>query len=184
MKPVVVLMTFMAWAAHAGAVPLCLSRLTLVNNAAIIRAQAIVTRVFADAGVRVDWLSDRECSKSAARAIYIMMEARVPPRFGEATLGYAEPYNGATAVHIFYDRIRDNYRSEFPLIMGYTMAHEIAHALEGLVRHSERGIMKGHWTPDDYDVMHRRRLKFDNEDVELIQLGLRHAAQASLAARK
>ena len=144
----------------------------------MIRGQAIVTKAFAQADVPVEWLSQRQC-KNAPGAIHVMMDSRVPERFGPATMGYALPYGDGTAVHIFYDRIREEHRSDFALILGYAMAHEIAHTIEGLARHGERGVMKAHWTTDDYYVMRRGLLNFDREDVELMKLGLRHADQGS-----
>ena len=109
-----------------------------------------------------------------------MLDAKVPARFGAGTMGYAMPYSSGAAVHIFYDRIREDHRSDLALIVGYAMAHEIAHSIEGLARHCERGIMKAVWTPEDYYVMHRGRLYFDAEDVELLQIGLRHADQGQV----
>jgi hypothetical protein len=177
MKPLV-LMLFTALAAQAAAVQLCTGKFTLIDNSALIRGQAIVTRAFAEADIRVEWLSEREC-KDAPGSIRVMLDAKAPQRFGLATMGYAMPYGSGAAVHIFYDRIREEHRSDFALILGYAMAHEIAHSIEGLARHGERGIMKANWTTDDYYVMRRGRLNFDSQDIELMQLGLRHAVQGS-----
>jgi hypothetical protein len=62
------------------------------------------------------------------------------------------------------------------------MAHEIAHVLEGVSRHSEEGIMKGYWQQRDYRQMKSGTLPFDPTDVELILAALyKRAAQPAQA---
>ena len=39
------------------------------------------------------------------------------------------------------------------MLLAYIFAHEIAHALQGVGRHSKSGIMKAEWTIDDYRAM-------------------------------
>jgi hypothetical protein len=58
------------------------------------------------------------------------------------------------------------------------IAHEVAHILQGLMRHSESGIMKAQWTGADYQQMTWKPLQFTDEDVMLIHRGLR-AREAS-----
>jgi hypothetical protein len=52
------------------------------------------------------------------------------------------------------------------------MVHEIAHILQGIVRHSEQGIMKAKWDPRDKAAMRMHALSFDAADIDLIKLGL------------
>jgi hypothetical protein len=51
------------------------------------------------------------------------------------------------------------------------MAHEIAHVLEGICRHSREGVMKAHWTDADLGEMFARPLPFSFVDAELIHTG-------------
>jgi len=58
------------------------------------------------------------------------------------------------------------------MLLAYIFADEIAHALQGVGRHSKSGIMKAEWTIDDYRAMLAPRLEFTADDVELIRAGL------------
>ena len=182
MKPASLLL-LAALATHAAAVPLCLSKLTMTENSVILRAEAIVTKLFVDAGVRVEWLSDKHCKDMPVGALYLMLEGPGPPHFNPATLGYAQPYNYGTAVHIFYGRIQEDHPRDFAVVLGHVMAHEIAHVLQGVARHSQSGIMKPVWTHRDYGDMQLGQMRFDGEDVQLLHIGLKERAAGNFAAR-
>ena len=59
-----------------------------------------------------------------------------------------------------------------PIILGHVLVHEITHVLQGVDRHSEKGMMKARWTPEDYCEMEWKPLEFTPEDIILIRLGL------------
>jgi predicted Zn-dependent protease len=59
-------------------------------------------------------------------------------------------------------------------ILGYVLAHEIAHVLQGIARHSATGIMRARWTDNDLRQMGIRVLAFTPEDVQLIRRLLAH----------
>jgi hypothetical protein len=67
------------------------------------------------------------------------------------------------------------------------MAHEIAHVLEGVSRHSAEGVMRARWESSDYRQMKSGTLPFDWTDAELIHAALeertRHSARAELRPR-
>ncbi|MEO8370486.1 MAG: hypothetical protein ABI806_14985 [Candidatus Solibacter sp.] len=182
MKPATLLI-LAALATHAAAVPLCLSKRTMTDNFAILRAQVIVAKLFIDAGVRVEWLSVKQCESAPTGAIFLLLEADGPKNFKPGALGYALPYGSATAVHIFYGRIHNDHPADFVLVLGHAMAHEIGHVLQGIARHSDSGIMKPLWTSREYGEMRVGQLRFAAEDVHLIQLGMRDLFAGSLAAR-
>ena len=52
------------------------------------------------------------------------------------------------------------------------MVHEITHVLERIKRHSEEGVMKARWSPQDYLHMDTDPLPFAADDVRLIREGL------------
>ena len=56
--------------------------------------------------------------------------------------------------------------------MAYVLAHELAHAMQGVARHSESGILKAHWSNADCVEMAFHTLAFTQFDVELIHRGL------------
>jgi len=75
---------------------------------------------------------------------------------------------------VFYDRITETVGAvTLPHLLAHVLVHEITHILEGVARHSETGVMKAHWTSEDYRKMGGHHLPFAPEDVELIQLGMK-----------
>ena len=85
----------------------------------------------------------------------------------------AMPYaDSGVRIVIFYDRVEPLLRGHHApqaTVLGYVLAHEIAHVLQGIVRHSEAGIMRARWTDNDLQQMGSRELRFTREDVQLIQ---------------
>ena len=59
------------------------------------------------------------------------------------------------------------------LVLAHVLVHEITHALEGVSRHAETGIMKAHWTLADYKQM-AKMLDFTPVDVNMIHYRLAH----------
>jgi hypothetical protein len=95
-------------------------------------------------------------------------------------MGYALPFsNSRSQIHIGIDRVLRCRRACFDprtriseaSLLGHVMAHEIGHVLQGLVRHSEDGLMKESWTPEEMLNMPTRRLSFTKRDADLIYLG-------------
>ncbi|MGD0136417.1 MAG: hypothetical protein ABSE57_30615 [Bryobacteraceae bacterium] len=73
---------------------------------------------------------------------------------------------------VFYDRVKPllvGHHAPEATILGYVLAHEIAHVLQGIVRHSETGIMRASWTDTDFKLMGVRLLMFTPEDAQLIR---------------
>ncbi len=69
---------------------------------------------------------------------------------------------------------------------GYVLAHELGHAIEGMPRHSDSGIMKAHWSPDDFQNMVFHKLVFAPIDAELIRgrLAAKSSSQTSQVGQK
>ena len=86
------------------------------------------------------------------------------------------PYQG-TRIVVFYDRLLTSLTgSRVPSVLGYVLAHEIAHVLQGISRHSATGIMKPKWDSRDYVEMRGKMLRFTEDDVSLIRRGLEERA--------
>jgi hypothetical protein len=81
---------------------------------------------------------------------------------------------------VFYDRVRKSDPNRVTYTLAYVLVHEMTHILEGITRHSKRGIMKAQWDRDDHFEMGLERLEFAPEDVDLIYRGLA-ARESSLA---
>jgi hypothetical protein len=75
-------------------------------------------------------------------------------------------------VEVFFNRIADTVPSvHIPTVLGYVLAHETAHILEGVGRHSDEGLMKAIWSSRDFERMFWGSLQFTPEDVQLIRAG-------------
>ena len=68
-------------------------------------------------------------------------------------------------------------------LLAHAMAHEIAHLLQGINRHSESGILKGHWSGTDCARMAYFPLMFTPEDAILIHRGLEERRARMISSR-
>jgi hypothetical protein len=145
-----------------------------VQNAANVpmdvkdRAEELASSMFVAIGVKINWRNG-EPSTSSQSALAIKLSRNTPIAEKPGALAYAMPREGVHIV-VFWDRM------EVGLIpaemLAHVMAHEIAHILEGVSRHSESGIMRAQWTEDDHKLMKTHPLSFADEDVDLIHRGL------------
>jgi hypothetical protein len=155
--------------AEARQLTVCMQSVAGTGNAFIENeARRVVSSIFVGIGVQIQW---RGSSKCPSNAIYISFSSKIPAAVHATALAYALPYEG-THIAVFLDRVRDMNRSAAGRLLGYTLAHEITHILEGVARHSPSGIMKARWELHDHDLMRAGRLGFAPEDVDLIYRGL------------
>ena len=147
-----------------------------VNVKTSIRWHAIdiATRAFERIGVRLDWhegaiTSARKTSGFCiVEIIELQLDLTAPDDSEPDALAYAKPMStSGTRVHVFYDRVAA--RSDAPNLLGYVLAHEIGHVLQGVVRHSDYGILKAKWDGRDYGSMAVFALTFLPADAEMIQ---------------
>jgi hypothetical protein len=114
----------------------------------------------------------------ATHDITLEIVRHAPAGASGAALAMAMPYadDGVRAV-IFYDRVEpllQLHHAPQATVLGYVLAHEIAHILQGTARHSETGVMRARWTENDFQQMRIRMLTFTSEDVLLIRQRLAH----------
>jgi hypothetical protein len=103
----------------------------------------------------------------------VMLTSLTPEAYFHGALGVALPLEG-THAWVFYDRVLlaspdDAY---IAALLAHVMAHEIGHVLQGIIRHSESGILKAHWSGTDCARMVSFPLMFTREDAILIHHGL------------
>jgi hypothetical protein len=139
-------------------------------------AKVVASGIFAGIGVKILWHSSKQCP---AEAIVITFSNETPARLFPGTFAYAMPFE-RTHIVVFYDRVK-NRPGSVSCLLGHVIAHEVAHILQGLKRHSESGIMKAQYTGADYRQMTWEPLQFTDEDVMLIHNGLK-VREASFAA--
>jgi hypothetical protein len=156
-------------------VPIHLVGIHQADYLRLLMAKQIASRMLAAAGVDVVWNTGvpRGDSQCCQAPVVLRLQTGTPANERPGAFAFAFPYaNGDGAITIFYDRISKGWR-RFEHILAHVMVHEVVHILQGLVRHSDTGMMKAFWNGDDYRRMQHDPLPFTAADVELIQLGLR-----------
>jgi len=147
-----------------------------VPAAALVKAKAVASEIFAGIGVDLRW--DGKRTGDAGTCL-----TRIEVRLGTASGPDERPDSLAYTtvgmeadrrIHIFVDRVNAMVtRSETGMLLGHVLAHEIAHVLEGMARHSESGVMKAHWGRKDLRALLWHPLRFEAVDGALIRAGLR-----------
>ena len=132
-------------------------------------ALGITNEVFSRIGIDLKW---RSCGASAEDAVVLRITGHTPESLLPGALGYTR-LDGSPRIEVFYDRILTAVDSaRLRSLLGNVMAHEIAHALQGVNHHSSGGLMKAHWTTKDYEQMSWSALPFAPEDIQLIARGV------------
>ena len=150
------------------------------------QAERTATGVFARIGVPLVFRAGAEPKSNGegAASVEMQLDAKTPAQFHAGAMAYAMPFGvSGTRIHVFCDRVRNTSADGGTgVILGYVMAHEIAHVLEGVSRHSAEGVMKAHWEYPDYRQMKSGTLPFDPTDTESIHAALKkRATKAALA---
>jgi hypothetical protein len=142
----------------------------------VLNAKASAASMFQSIGVRIIW--DRRDEPTAAEGIHVRIEISDHSRRDShpEVLAYAHPYGSyPRSITILHDRIEElafpSHRLEQSLL-AHVLVHEITHVLQGISRHSDRGVMKSHWGPTEYSLMQLKPLPFTPTDVDLIWAGL------------
>ena len=166
-----------------SSVTICL--ITDPNLLIVDAAETLVSQMFATIRVRLRWYEPPVCPAGAGDPVLLMLETSTPATDHPGALGVALPREGSHA-WVFYDRVGQSYRGNkyVAALLAHVMAHEIAHVLQGISRHSESGILMANWSATDCARMASLPLMFTPEDVILIHRGLeeRHSRLLSNAS--
>jgi hypothetical protein len=141
------------------------------TRGALDQAQAVASRIFAGAGVRINWRTSLPSGDQSKRepAIMVTLAERTPADYLPGALAAARVFE-AVHITVFWDRVECRSRwAPTSVVLAHVLVHEITHILQGVDRHSESGIMKAQWTIDDYRAMASKPLSFTPLDVKLIQ---------------
>jgi hypothetical protein len=141
------------------------------TRGALGQAQEVANRIFAEAGVRINWRTGHPSGAQSKRepAIMVTLAERTPADYLPGALAEARVFEGVH-ITVFWDRIESRARwAPTSVVLAHVLVHEITHILQGVERHSDSGIMKAQWTIDDYRAMASNPLSFTPHDVELIQ---------------
>ena len=160
-------------AAYAGQVP---PKLTVwiesphdLDVVVLAGAEGTAARIFAQVGVKLEWKIGIPPDSTPGENLTMAFDAEAPAHLDANAMGYATVGGNGTVVHVFYRRvIRSHAKELVPVLLGHVMAHEITHVLEGIARHSDRGLMKANWKAEDYYQMSRRPMPFAPIDADLV----------------
>jgi hypothetical protein len=144
--------------------------------------QQAASTIFAGIHVQLMWTGQMQPPSTAVAGcaggpathdLAVEIVPHAPASFSDAALAVAMPYaDSGVRIVIFYDRVDPLVRGHGApqaTVLGYVLAHEIAHVLQGIARHSETGIMRARWTGNDFKQMGAKVLLFTPEDVQLIR---------------
>lgn len=184
----IVVATAPAIAQSAGKIHACLLADDEIPRIFLARSEAITARIFATAGVAIDWPSKRAAACSEATrpdTVRLKLVANAPADLHPGALAYAQLHQGSQIV-VMFDRIDSSVHGrdraiQVSNVLANVMTHEITHLLQGIARHSETGVMKGHWSSQELDDMAYGPLPFAPEDMRLIQLGMARRSRDSSA---
>jgi hypothetical protein len=144
---------------------------------AFTRARQIVVEVYSEVGFQVIWRSTGShppgCRKEPLHQKIVLALAPTSPKgMSDWVLAYTNPYaTDGPCVKLLMDRLLPAIQLN-PLSSGYllgnVLAHEMGHVLQGVLRHSETGVMKARWSTMETLNMSKERLHFTAEDVEFM----------------
>jgi hypothetical protein len=159
---------------NTDVISVCLQSAESVDLLTLGMARSAASRVFAAIDVKIEWCGVGPPRERGAVTITIQFDPEAPPEVSRDAMATAFPYaaNG-TRIHVFLGRVPSfGGRRAAGEVLGYVMAHEIAHVLERISHHSSAGIMKAHWEAADFSQILFESLSFDPEDVAQIHSAL------------
>ena len=129
----------------------------------------LVTTLFGNAGVEIRWLA-----APTERALFRVRVVECAPTTASPEAMAATRID-QKSVTVYSDRVQRRLGKAHPaaakVALAYVIAHELAHAMQGIPRHSESGILKAQWTNDDFTAMLFGRLQFAVHDLVMIRNG-------------
>jgi hypothetical protein len=161
----------------------------------LTRARTIVTAMYEQIGVRTEWTGvvtqserhpgspDRASNSRLpiAQVTIIILTPKMATRghVEDGALGFAAVANEGMGriAYAIYDRVRDTAAKSAMNegdLLGFVMAHEIAHLLLPPASHSGTGLMRGHWTVRDLQQTDVLKLGFSPQQASSIRSMLRH----------
>jgi hypothetical protein len=128
-------------------------------------AQKTASKMFIEAGVTINW--GPGLAGCPANGILISLSDKAPADLPPRALAYALPYEGSHIV-ILYNRLQQIAKPpQISFLLAHVLVHEVTHILQGIPRHSDRGVMKATWDGSDYKAMSLKPLPFTPGDIDL-----------------
>jgi hypothetical protein len=152
-----------------------------IPPALLEEGQDSATGIFAAIQVQLMWVAQRPPApprlapcvcEATMRDLALQIVPHAPANVSNVALAMAMPRaNSGVSIVIFYDRVDPLLRGHARegKVLGYVLAHEITHVLQGIPRHSDIGVMRARWTENDFRQMGIGTLRFTNDDVRMIR---------------
>ena len=110
------------------------------------RAQHEVTRIFADAGLDVEW------TQTGPRfTVQVVTSALGYSTAASTVMGVALRTSSGATAQVFFNQVQDfahRWRVDVGRLLAYVIAHEVGHLLLPRMPHSATGLMKADWDTD------------------------------------
>ena len=150
---------------------------TRLDGKAVLGAEATAASLFHSIGIEIVWA---ECAVAlegdeAAEQHWFTVRLRdgrpfltpVPAALDTLGEAFLSTDNVGYMVDIYreaVERLAASQQVELPPLLGYVMAHELAHLLLG-PRHSAKGVMRAAWDRRDLDAIRQGSLKFNPAEI-------------------
>ena len=141
------------------------------------RSVNLVSTFFEAADVDVKWHLGKKPQTIADNtlAVAVRLAAKAPAEASPLALASAKPFAPPPGeITLYVDRVEaflEQIRVDAEFLLGYILAHELGHVLQGTDYHAPGGIMKAHWTQRERMEMISLQLKFTERDVAAIRRG-------------
>ena len=148
------------------------------GSAELLRTGKIVASgIFEKIGVHVNWRTGKLPGQATPqKAFGVLTLEHAPESAAAGALASARIVGSSgTEIMIYKDRVLNflsNHSNLARVGVGYILAHELAHVMQGVGRHSASGILKAQWRHGDFEEMMFHKLAFTDFDVDLIHRGL------------
>jgi hypothetical protein len=160
-----------------------------VPDSTLTRAENLATEIFRAAGVEIAWTNcnlattdlpeNPHCDESLHR---LHLEVRVLPDIPAVPCTAERPMGVALGdlASVSHRRVREDandFRVMPQVVLGPVLAHELGHLLLGPNSHSEKGIMRLRWQPEDYTPPFLRGWSFTPEQAQSIRTEVKRRFQ-------
>ena len=114
--------------------------------AVLERSQHEVTRIFAEAGLDVEW------TETGPRfTVQVVTSALGYSTAASTVMGVALRTSSGATAQVFFNQVQDfahRWRVDVSRLLAYVIAHEVGHLLLPRMPHSATGVMKADWDTD------------------------------------
>jgi len=162
-----------------------------ISERMVATAESVAARLFAHAGIRIDWLNcghatetgeeRASCSKAAFPEQFEVRLRQRSLNLHESTLGLSFLGDNGIGCHadVFYagvEPIQQEAGLSAEAILGLVIAHELGHLLLGTNSHAAQGIMRANWKRKDLSLAGKGMLGFTEDQAQKMRGRLESAS--------